>query len=66
MHKGSCLCGAVTFEVTGALSPPDACHWFGWATGHGTISISPWGVGIVSAEFVEDDITLEGGDKVGI
>jgi hypothetical protein len=26
MHKGSCLCGAVTFEVTGSLSPPDACH----------------------------------------
>jgi len=26
MHKGSCLCGAVTFEVTGELNPPDACH----------------------------------------
>lgn len=26
MHKGSCLCGAVTFEVAGSLSPPDACH----------------------------------------
>ena len=26
MHKGSCLCGAVTFEVTGELPPPDACH----------------------------------------
>ena len=26
MHKGSCLCGAVTFEITGALRPPDACH----------------------------------------
>lgn len=26
MHKGSCLCGAVAFEVDGALSPPDACH----------------------------------------
>jgi len=26
MHKGSCLCGAVTFEVTGRLPPPDACH----------------------------------------
>lgn len=25
-HPGSCLCGAVTFEVAGALSPPDACH----------------------------------------
>ncbi|MBI3557951.1 MAG: GFA family protein [Deltaproteobacteria bacterium] len=26
MHKGSCLCGAVHFEVTGALPPPTACH----------------------------------------
>jgi hypothetical protein len=26
MHKGSCSCGAVTFEVTGDLPPPDACH----------------------------------------
>jgi hypothetical protein len=26
MHIGSCLCGAVTFEVTGPLHPPDACH----------------------------------------
>ncbi len=26
MHKGSCLCGAVSFEVTGTLPPPDACH----------------------------------------
>lgn len=26
MHRGSCLCGAVTFEVTGDLPAPDACH----------------------------------------
>ncbi|HGG05443.1 MAG TPA: GFA family protein [Aliiroseovarius sp.] len=26
MHKGSCLCGAVTFEVAGDLPAPDACH----------------------------------------
>ncbi len=26
MHKGSCLCGAVRFEVAGDLPPPDACH----------------------------------------
>ena len=26
MHKGSCLCGAVMFEVSGELNPPDACH----------------------------------------
>jgi hypothetical protein len=26
MHKGSCLCGAVSFEVNADLPPPDACH----------------------------------------
>ena len=26
MKTGSCLCGAVRFEVHGALKPPDACH----------------------------------------
>ena len=26
MHTGSCLCGAVTFEVQGDLPKPDACH----------------------------------------
>jgi hypothetical protein len=26
MHKGSCLCGAITFDVAGELAPPIACH----------------------------------------
>ena len=26
MHTGSCLCGAVSFETTGPLKAPDACH----------------------------------------
>jgi hypothetical protein len=26
MHTGSCLCGAVRFEVRAALHAPDACH----------------------------------------
>lgn len=26
MHKGSCNCGAVSFEVSDSLPPPDACH----------------------------------------
>jgi hypothetical protein len=26
MHKGSCLCGAIRFEVSSELRPPDACH----------------------------------------
>ena len=26
MHAGSCLCGAVKFQVEGELKAPDACH----------------------------------------
>ena len=26
MHKGSCLCGAVSFEVSGDIPAPTACH----------------------------------------
>ena len=26
LHRGSCLCGAVSFEVAGPLPGPDACH----------------------------------------
>lgn len=26
MHKGSCLCGAIHFEVQGDLPAPTACH----------------------------------------
>lgn len=26
MFEGSCLCGAVRFQVTGTLPPPTACH----------------------------------------
>jgi hypothetical protein len=26
MHTGSCLCRAITFQITCELPPPDACH----------------------------------------
>lgn len=26
MPKGTCLCGAITFEVSAPLAPADACH----------------------------------------
>ncbi|WIO73921.1 GFA family protein [Porticoccaceae bacterium LTM1] len=26
MHKGSCLCGKITFEIAGDLGENDACH----------------------------------------
>ena len=52
MHKGSCLCGAVTFEVEGALHAPDGCHcrqcrkW----TGHF----------LVSTDAPRDSVTVHG------
>lgn len=56
MHKGSCLCGAVRFEVAGDLHPPDACHctqcrkWSGhyWA----------------STDIARADLTLHGDANV--
>jgi hypothetical protein len=56
MHKGSCVCGAVTFEVTGSLDANDACHcsicrkWSGhyWA----------------GADVPRSSITIHGADKV--
>jgi len=56
MPSGSCLCGAVTFEVEGELHPPDACHctmcrrWSGhyWA----------------STDLPRDRVTVHGMDNV--
>jgi hypothetical protein len=56
MPKGSCLCGAVRFEVEGELAEPDACHcsqcrrWSGhfWA----------------STNVPREAFTLHGEDKV--
>jgi hypothetical protein len=56
MPKGSCLCGAVTFEIDGPLHPPDACHcgqcrkWSGhyWA----------------SADVPRGSLRIEGEDRV--
>ncbi|HTQ15411.1 MAG TPA: GFA family protein [Rhizomicrobium sp.] len=56
MHTGSCLCGAVRFEVTGALAAADACHcdqcrrW----SGH------YW----VSANVQRAALTLHGADRL--
>ena len=55
-HHGSCLCGAVTFEVQGELKPGDACHcgqcrrWSGhyWA----------------STNIPRDRLTVHGMDRV--
>lgn len=56
MHKGSCLCGAVRFEVAGDLHPPDACHCSQCrkASGH------YW----ASTDVAEGDLTLHGAENV--
>ena len=56
MHKGSCLCGAVSFEVGGSLPPPDACH----CTRCRRISGHYW----VSTDVPRADVTIRGGENV--
>ena len=57
MHKGSCLCGAVSFEIRGALPPPDACHCSQCRKQSGHY----W----VSTEVAESDISIHGAEKIG-
>ena len=56
MHKGSCLCGAVRFEVEGDLAPPDACHC--------SICRKASGHFFVSTDVPRDRVTIEGADNV--
>ena len=56
MHKGSCLCGAVRFEVAGELTPPDACHCAQCRRQSGHF----W----ASTDVPRAAVTLEGGDGV--
>jgi hypothetical protein len=56
MPKGSCLCGAVTFEVAVPLSPPDACH----CTQCRRQSGHYW----ASTDVARDALTLNGEDKI--
>ena len=56
MHKGSCLCGQVTFEISGDLESSDACHctecrkW----TGHF----------LASTDVPRSALTIQGGDAI--
>jgi hypothetical protein len=52
--KGSCLCGAVTFEVTGPLKAPDACHCW-----HCRKQSS---VFFVSTDMPRKSVTIRGGE----
>lgn len=56
MHTGSCLCGAVRFEVSVALPPPDACHC--------TICRKQSGHYYAGTDVPRDAVTIHGGDAV--
>ena len=56
IHRGSCLCGAVRFEVAGALKGPDACHC-GKCRKHS-------GHYFVSTDVARAALTVHGEDKV--
>jgi hypothetical protein len=57
MHKGSCLCGAVTFQVEGDLPPPDACHCSQCRKHSGHY--------FASTDVPRSALTISGEDKVG-
>ncbi len=56
MHSGSCLCGAVTFEVAGELPGPDACHCSQCRRQSGHF----W----ASTDVRRADLTLKGEDRL--
>lgn len=56
MHKGSCLCGAVSFEVAGELPGPDACH----CSQCRKVSGHVW----ASTDVPRTSLTLRGADNV--
>lgn len=56
LHTGSCLCGAVSFEVRGALAAPDACHCVQCRKFSGHY--------FVSTDVKPDAAIIQGADKV--
>lgn len=56
VHKGSCLCGVVSFEVEGDIPRPDACHC------HECRKFS--GHYFVSADIPRSNVTINGSEKV--
>ena len=56
IHRGSCLCGAVTFEFDGDLRPPDACHC--------TQCRKQSGHYFASSDVPRAALTVHGADKV--
>ncbi len=56
MHSGSCLCGAVKFEVAADLHPPDACHCIACRKSSGHY--------FVSTDIPRSAITLQGAENI--
>lgn len=56
MYRGSCLCGAVTFEVEGELPAPDACHC--------TLCRKQSGHFFVSTDVKRQAVTIHGADRL--
>ena len=56
MHRGSCLCGAVTFEVAGDLPAADACHCSKCRKWSGHFS--------AGTDVPRSSLTIHGGDRV--
>jgi hypothetical protein len=56
MHRGSCLCGAVTFEVRCALPAPDACHCSQCRKHSGHF--------FVSTDVPRSAVTIDGAERV--
>ena len=56
MHKGSCLCGAVSFEVEGDLPGPDACHCTNCRKHSGHF--------FASTDVPRSSLTVRGEDKI--
>ena len=56
MPKGSCLCGAIKFEVSGELAAPNACHC--------TMCRKHSGHFEASTDVPKERLTVEGEDNV--
>lgn len=56
MHSGSCLCGAVSFQVTGELPAPMACHCTKCRKHSGHFE--------ASADIPRSAVTIHGSDKI--
>ena len=56
MLKGSCLCGAVKFEISGAISPVEVCH---------CVQCRKWtGHFFANIEVRREGITIAGEDQI--